>query len=748
MSAGGRSIGLISHLKIGTRLTVLVGAALLATVIVAATGMINNKRLADSVTFTYQAITRPLAAVANARGEFNAMRTALYDLAQDFNSGEQNSQFRLQLMRNLAGYEENILLYRSILSNYGTRDPYEAEAVDYLFSQLKPLRIYVESISSIGIKTGRGSDAVVLLRGNFLKAAEDISLDLSALTKILEAQTHEANLYADSLRRYNDILSFVITWLGAFVLLVIAWVIVKSITVPMKEMTTVAESLSQGRLDVHIGYHARNEIGILADSFRHLTQSVIHIINDMQNMAEKQSGGDIEYFIDDTPYKGSYKNMADGINTMMRTSIDDIKKIILYLSALARGDFQVRLERFPGKKAVISDSMDEIYTNLRSVHSEIDSLLKNAVNGQLGARVELDKYTGDWSQLMVELNNLLNAIIVPINEATEVLREISKGNFDARVVGDYKGDIARIKKAVNATAEGLSAYLSDKLAAERSAHDAKLARGRAEAATEAILSSIHYASKIQKNLRPVDDAFVAAFEDHSIIWEPRDIVGGDIYWMKSYEEGTILCVCDCTGHGTPGALLTMLVVSALEASVNERNYTDTAQIMWRLDQRLANILNVNPVPPEGGRGGILEFNDGCDIAIVFIANDGSLTISSANIHVFICDGLEVTQVRGQRLRIGEGGLTGPDRVKAVNIEPNPDNKFYIASDGLYDQIGGPMARPFGYKAFKNLILAGHHERQSVISEKIWRAFEDYRGSQARRDDVELITFKPWTDGWS
>lgn len=546
------------RIKIGARLTILVSVALAVTMIIAFTGMVNNKRLADSITFTYQAITRPLAAVAGARGEFNALRAALYDLTQDFNTDEQNVQFRQQVLENLIAYEENILLYRSVLNEYGSRDQYENEAIAYLCDQLEPLRLYVENIAQIGTQTGRRADAVLIMRGDFLKTADDISQDLACLTRILEAQTQAAHVYAYRLRRYNDQLSFAISSLGALSLLLIAWVIVESVTRPMEEIGRAAKRFARGHLDFSIRRRAKDEIGLLADGF-------------------------------------------------------------------------------------------------------------------------------------------------------------------------------------SAAARELSVHLTEKQAAENAAHQAELARGKAEAATAAIVSGIKYASKIQKNLRPADTVFQSAFSDHHIIWKPRDIVGGDIYWMKNYGDGSILCVCDCTGHGTPGALLTMLVVSALEASVKESNYSDPAHILWRLDQQLAAVLNARQ--RKAGNGTALDFSDGCDIAIVFAAPGGEVRIASSGIPVFICDGKNVQRVRGQKLNIGEGLLRGPDTVKVSEIAPDPDNKFYIASDGLYDQIGGPLARPWGYSEFKKIILARHEAPLAHIGEKIWQAFEAWRNAEARRDDLELIAFQ-------
>jgi len=258
-----------------------------------------------------------------------------------------------------------------------------------------------------------------------------------------------------------------------------------------------------------------------------------------------------------------------------------------------------------------------------------------------------------------------------------------------------------------------------------------------EATHAEVMSSIQYANKIQKNLLPTDSVLKTAFSDYSVIWEPRDVVGGDIYWAKNFEDGTVLCICDCTGHGTPGALLTMLVVSAFESTITEKDYKDTAQILYMLDKRLATVLNVKTDDSVS-----MDINDGCDLAVLFIAKDGGVTVSSGNTNVFVCDGEKVTRHKGQSIFIGEGRISHKDEIKTIIIPSNPSNKYYIASDGLSDQIGGEKNRKFGYKTFEGIILDNHNEGLNIITKRIWDIFEEYRGNQPRRDDFELITFKP------
>lgn len=256
-----------------------------------------------------------------------------------------------------------------------------------------------------------------------------------------------------------------------------------------------------------------------------------------------------------------------------------------------------------------------------------------------------------------------------------------------------------------------------------------------------ILSSIRYASKIQRNLLPSDSCLKGAFSDYGIVWKPRDIVGGDIYWLKSFSSGVLLVVCDCTGHGIPGALITMLAASALDNIATEQNCRDTAGLMLSVDQGLSAVLNVHTAEAEECRE-IAHIHDGCDIAILYIDRDGSVTFSSAGIPVFICNGASVDRFKGQRLSVGDGLLTEKDTVRTTVIPPSPRNKCYIATDGLFHQIGGVQSLPFGYRTFEEFILRHHTESLEQITTGIWDAFEAYRGGNSRRDDVELIAFQP------
>jgi len=400
-------------------------------------------------------------------------------------------------------------------------------------------------------------------------------------------------------------------------------------------------------------------------------------------------------------------------------------------------DIQMPERKSNDEVGLLSKNFHTMQEIVIGMQSDIKNVVGNALIGNLSYRADSDKYPGEWHDVISRFNDLMDTIARPIDDVSATLQIIAGGNFEARIISEYKGDFDRIKKSVNSMAIDLDKYLTDKQQAESDAYRAELAKGQAEAVAEAMLSSARYANKIQQNLLPQSAAFEEAFSDYSVIWQPRDVVGGDFYWLKNFEEGTVLCVCDCTGHGTPGALLTMLVASTLETLVSEERHTDTAQILYMLDQRLATVLNAKNDDIVS-----MEINDGCDLVVMFITKDGGISMSSGNFNVFACDGKTVTRYKGQQLFIGEGRLKGKDEVEVVRISPEPDNKFYIASDGLPDQIGGEFRKQFGFKTLENIILENHHEKQDAISGRIWEAFKKYQGDEPRRDDFVLVTFKP------
>lgn len=321
---------------------------------------------------------------------------------------------------------------------------------------------------------------------------------------------------------------------------------------------------------------------------------------------------------------------------------------------------------------------------------------------------------------------LKRMIINDMETVNRQLQKITDGDLNVLIGVKSTPEFETLSAGINEMVGSLSRQMEE--IAEQAADLAE--------SNKNILMSLKYAKKIQRNLLPSSKAFDETFSDYDILWEPKDVVGGDIYWMKNFSKGAVLCVCDCTGHGTPGALLTMLVVTALDTIVTDEISSEPAGILWELEQRLVSTLNV----AEGVKD-VADIHDGADLSILFIRRDGSIELSSAKLHVFVCDGKTVENIRGQKISVGDGSLKGKDSIRTLSIPANKENSYYIVSDGLFEQVGGENCVPFGYSRFKQIILGNHERPLAEVTAKIWSEFEDYMGDEIRRDDVTLVSFK-------
>lgn len=327
---------------------------------------------------------------------------------------------------------------------------------------------------------------------------------------------------------------------------------------------------------------------------------------------------------------------------------------------------------------------------------------------------------------------LKRKIIHDIDIVNAGLSAISDGNLDVAVKVNSTPEFVALAGGIHKMAAAIKMQMGEIVEqSERLKNQARTLKEN----NLSIMSSMNYARKIQNTLLPPRQAFDAVFQDCGIFWKPRDLVGGDIYWLKQFETGAVLCLCDCTGHGTPGALLSMIVVTALDALVTEQNCGDTAQVLYALDRRLAGSLNA------GKNIGAGDIRDGADIAVFFIGNDGNIRLSSARIHVFVYRGEDVKTIKGQRITLGDGSISGAEQIETIIIEAGNGCECFVATDGLFEQVGGEKKLPFGYSKFRETVKKNYGAPCQNTVDSVWAALERYMGGETQRDDITLIGFK-------
>jgi len=249
-----------------------------------------------------------------------------------------------------------------------------------------------------------------------------------------------------------------------------------------------------------------------------------------------------------------------------------------------------------------------------------------------------------------------------------------------------------------------------------------------------ITESIDYASRIQRSVLPADTVLRSKLNDHFVIWEPKDIVGGDMFWHRECEGGDLLIVADCTGHGVPGAFMTMIATGALDHALIEMPNGYPSAVLQRMNQLIQGVLG-----QDGDEG---ESDDGLELGICHIDREsGELLFAGARFFLWQVLGDEILEYKGDKKGIGYRFVDPATPFTTQTIDLKPGMAFYMASDGVIDQIGGPKRRAFGKKRLRQLILDNRDHPMAEQAKRIYRGYSHYQGDEERRDDVTLVGFK-------
>jgi len=254
--------------------------------------------------------------------------------------------------------------------------------------------------------------------------------------------------------------------------------------------------------------------------------------------------------------------------------------------------------------------------------------------------------------------------------------------------------------------------------------------------------SIEYASLIQHTLIPSNDVFRGYFSDYLTIWHPKDIVGGDVYLfeeLRGNKNECLLMVIDCTGHGVPGAFVTMLV-KAIErqviAKINNDSTIDVsaAWILAYFNRTMKKLLrqeDETSISNAGFDGAILYYNK----------RDKIIKFAGAETTLFYVENNELKTIKGDRHSVGYKKSDMNYNFKEYVINAKDGMKFYISTDGYLDQNGGEKGFPFGKKRFSEIISEFHHESFADQQEIFLDSLHEYQKNQDRNDDVTVIGIK-------
>lgn len=329
----------------------------------------------------------------------------------------------------------------------------------------------------------------------------------------------------------------------------------------------------------------------------------------------------------------------------------------------------------------------------------------------------------------------------PIRKLIVATEEVAGGNLDVKMAIERNDEIGQLARAFNTMTEAVK-YNRDNLERLVGERTADLAEKN-----HLIMESINYARVIQSSfLRASRQDMATTLNDYFMIWEPRDTVGGDYLYFRRFDDGYFFAVIDCTGHGVPGAFMTLIMASYLNNLLTEDNRHDPAALLGRLNRSVKQALGqiegqaALDLHDDGHRS-----DDGMDAAFAWVDTQAhTLTYAGAKTPLHYLPpaaGATVQTIDGQRTGVGYTDTPLDFAWENTVLPLQPGSALYVTTDGIIDQVGERKRISFGKRRLHQAILAARDLPMSAQQLAIRNALGEHQGGQPRRDDVSMFAFR-------
>lgn len=334
------------------------------------------------------------------------------------------------------------------------------------------------------------------------------------------------------------------------------------------------------------------------------------------------------------------------------------------------------------------------------------------------------KYDADQKQKEIELLNTSNKLsqleTEKANEKTEVVTMYLAGAVVIILLASFLGiSLYRSNQAKN-TANLLLQQTNEEVSHQKDIVEEK---------NKEITDSINYAKRIQNAILPSSRLVQSLFPESFILYKPKDIVAGDFYWFETKEDKILFAAADCTGHGVPGAMVSVICNNGLNRSVREHNLTDPGKI---LDKTREIVISEFEKSDE-------EVKDGMDISLgVFDPKTLKLSWAGANNPLWIIrkNTSEIEEIRPNKQPIGKYADARPFMTYDTQLQKG--DRLYVFTDGFQDQFGGDRGKKFKANQLKEMLIRLKDEPLSRQSDMLNQVFETWRGKLEQVDDVCFI----------
>lgn len=380
-------------------------------------------------------------------------------------------------------------------------------------------------------------------------------------------------------------------------------------------------------------------------------------------------------------------------------------------------------QRMRSKMQALSENSLDLITRLE--HEEISYI--NPV---------IEEYTGkkpkDFINQPVKEADLNEGIL---NKWLEIVEQVNQTNDKVTSEMDFPTEMGNRIMQVNAIPEfDETDHLESVLVVSHDITERKMIEVEIQNKNKKIADSINYAKRIQNAILPNNAVIHRVIPDSFILYKPKDVVSGDFPWYVKIGDDIYMAAVDCTGHGVPGALLSLIGYFLLNDIVRSRKVSDPGLILDQLDEGVTSTLRQDQDDS--------KTKDGMDIALCKI-NMKTRKVEYAGAHrpLYVMKKNEMVEIKGNKFAIGGGIYKNQTNFTNTKLSLDKGDSFYFCSDGFPDQFGGPDNRKFGPKRLRSLITDVHTKSMKDAYKVFDKEWEDWRGDEKQTDDVLLIGIK-------
>ena len=410
-----------------------------------------------------------------------------------------------------------------------------------------------------------------------------------------------------------------------------------------------------------------------------------------------------------------------------------------------------RFEKQDSAKIFKKRRKQKLYYTYLYIHRANSDLYKGAViriiadrtPEDLLLRKELFKFIAIFGLTIIVVIILLykktKVITHPIKKLVDKVNRVTNGHLNERAEIVGNNEITTLSQKFNSMIEELESYYNE-LEQKVKDRTAEVVQQKEviEIKNKHIMDSIRYAKRIQNAILPPDKYVKELLPKSFILYKPKDIVSGDFYWMTKKNNLVIYAAVDCTGHGVPGAFMSIVGNNQLNYAIDVKKAREASKILDSLNQGVVDTLR------EKGNEklGLSGVKDGMDLALVVIDyKNMKAQFAGANNPLCLVRDNEMIQIKGDKMAIG--GNFDDELPKFTNheIDLKKGDVLYTFSDGYPDQFGGHDGRKFMVKKFRELLLEIHknpiEEQEQILEDRL----EQWRGKEEQVDDIIVIGVK-------